>query len=128
MAKKDWLCTMDDTRKRIHTSCSHLVFKAFTQINLFTLSTEPATDAMSFSSPMYVPWPLLHEEDTKDTRVTLEMTSPVKNNAAALEPGFCAGCFAYNTASLESSMVIVLILLKSTQMSLSPSGLPQLSH
>lgn len=52
VAEKTWLYNINDTRKRIHTFCSHLVFKAFTQINLFTLSTEPATDAMSFSSPI----------------------------------------------------------------------------
>lgn len=40
---------------------SYLVFKAFTQTSLFTLSTTPATDAISFSSPMYVPWPLTKE-------------------------------------------------------------------
>lgn len=51
-SRKDLAAQQEATRKRTHTFCSHLVFKAFTQINLFTLSTEPATDAMSFSSPI----------------------------------------------------------------------------
>lgn len=37
---------------------SHLVFSGLTQMSLLTRSTSPATEAVSFSSSMYVPWPL----------------------------------------------------------------------
>lgn len=40
---------------------SHLVFRGLTQMSLLTRSTSPATEAVSFSSSMYVPWPLNRE-------------------------------------------------------------------
>lgn len=43
---------------------TYLVLNGLTQINLFTLSTIPATDAINLSPSAYVPWPLQQREIT----------------------------------------------------------------
>ena len=46
------------------THFTYLVLNGLTHINLLTLSTIPATDAINFSPSTYVPWPLQQREIT----------------------------------------------------------------
>ena len=56
------------------THFTYLVLNGLTHINLLTLSTIPATDAINFSPSTYVPWPLQQREITSQFQMQKKKT------------------------------------------------------
>lgn len=99
---------------RTRHSRAHLAFSALTHTSLFTLSTTPATEAISLSSSTKVPWPLRRESGylrTARNRATPPPPPPPLRrwphlmypvSVVIVSPG-ATRCFSPPRGALESS-------------------------